>query len=133
MKTKIFNLIMVTILFSIGLSNCSNDEFNPEDYVESILSGDYGKGGYRLDVTENGEPIEITGHVRFDSKDPSLKKGNFIFVDILPGESKKEFKDVPLDSTENIIDFSMEYNKNGGNIIITGSLEFGQMKIDISY
>lgn len=133
MKTKIFNLIMVTILFSIGLSNCSNDEFNPEDYVESILSGDYGKGGYRLDVTENGEPMEITGHVRFDSKDPSLKKGNFIFVDILPGESKKEFKDVPLDSTDNIIDFSMEYNKNGENIIITGSLEFGLMKIDISY
>ena len=85
MKTKIFNLIMVTILFAIGFSNCSNNDFNPEDYVSSTLSGEYGKGGYHLIPTEEG----------------------FIF--------------------------SIEYIKKNKNIVITGTLDFGLMTLNINY
>ena len=133
MKTKIFNLIMVTILFAIGFSSCSNHDFNPEDYVSSTLSGEYGKGSYHLDIIENGEPIEFTGHVRFYTKDLDLNKGDFIFIDILPGESKKEFKDIPLIPTEEVFIFSMEYIKKNKNVVITGTLDFGLMTINISY
>ena len=133
MKTKIFNIILVTVLFTMGISSCSNHDFNPEDYVSSILSGEYGKGGYQLDVTENGEPIEFTGHVRFNTKDLDLNRGDFIFVDILPGESKKEFKDIPLIPTEEGFIFSMEYIKKNKTVVITGTLDYGLMIINISY
>ena len=133
MKTKIFNLILVTILFTVGFSSCSNHDFNPEDYVTSILSGEYGKGGYHLYVTENGEEKEISGYVRFTAKNLEVEKGNFIFVDVLPDDSKKEFKDVPLTPTEEGFIFSMEYTKKNKTVIITGTLDYGLMTINISY
>ena len=133
MKTKIFNLILVTFLFTLGISSCSNHDFNPEDYVSSILSGEYGKGGYHLYVTENGEEKEISGYVRFTAKNLEIEKGDFIFVDVLPDESKKEFKDIPLIPTEEGFIFSMEYIKKNKTVVITGTLDYGLMTINIRY
>ena len=133
MKSKILNLILVSILLTIGFSSCSNHDFNPEDYTVSILSGEYGKGGYKLNVTENSESKEYIGYVRFFAKNLDAKmEGDFTFVDILPGESKREFKNVTLIPMEEGFSFSINYVKDGDKIDITGTLVYGSMTINIT-
>ena len=133
MKFKILNLIFVSILLAAGFSSCSNHDFNPDDYVVSILSGQYGKGGYELILTENSLPIEYTGYVVFHAKNLDVKmEADFDFVDILPGESKKEFKNVKLYDMGEGIAFSIDYEKDKNPIEITGNLIFGSMTININ-
>lgn len=133
MKSKILNLVLVSILLAIGFGSCSNHDYNPEDYMVSIFSGQYGVGGYNLNVTENEESKEYIGYVRFFAKNLEAKmEGDFTFVDILPGESKREFKNVSLIPIEDGFSFSINYVKDGENIDITGTLVFGLMTINIT-
>ena len=133
MKLKILNLIFVSILLATGFSSCSNHDFDPNDYVVSVLSGKYGKGGYELLVTENAEPIEYSGYVDFYAKNLNVKmEADFDFVDILPGEPKRKFKNVKLSNIEEGIAFAMDYEKDKNHIEITGTLIFGAMTINIS-
>lgn len=133
MKFKFLNLIFVSILLAAGFSSCSNHDFDPEDYVVSILSGQYGKGGFELIVTENSVPIEYSGYVVFHAKDLNVKmEADFNFVDILPGESKREFKNVKLYDSEEGILFTIDYEKDKNPIEITGTLFYGSMTININ-
>ena len=133
MKFKFLNLIVVSILLAAGFSSCSNHDFDPNDYVVSILSGQYGKGGFELIVTENSVPIEYSGYVVFHAKDLNVKmEADFNFVDILPGESKREFKNVKLYDSEEGILFTIDYEKDKNHIEITGTLFYGSMTININ-
>ncbi|MCH5234886.1 MAG: hypothetical protein J1E16_06300 [Muribaculaceae bacterium] len=133
MKFKFLNLIVVSILLATGFSSCSNHDFDPNDYVVSILSGKYGKGGFELIVTENSVPIEYSGYVVFHAKDLNVKmEADFNFVDILPGESKREFKNVKLYDSEEGILFTIDYEKDKNHIEITGTLFYGSMTININ-
>ncbi len=129
MKTKLLSFAIITMLFTMVLGSCSNNDYNPEDYITSMLSGEYGKGGYKLILTQNGNPVETKGYVRFDSS--LLQTGNFRFVDVIPGESKKEFKDVPLTSNDEGVLFTINYEKKGKTIVISGIINFGEMKVNL--
>ena len=128
MKTTFLSILILSLLIAIG--GCSKVEFDPNDSVTSILSGEYGKDRlWILNVAENGSPIENKGYVRFDSK--YLQDANFKFVNVLPGISSKEFKNIPLASDENGIIFEIPYQDGGQPIIITGTVTLGQMDINL--
>lgn len=131
MKRKgILTFVIVALFMAVGISGCSSHDYDPEDSVTSVLSGEYGKGQFwSLNLTENGNPLEVNGYVRFDSK--LLKEGDFRFVDVIPGESVKEFKDVPLTGEENGMAFRIEFVKDRRNIEITGVVSFGEMSVDM--
>ena len=131
MKTKLLTLILFSLLMTMGMTNCSKNDFDPDDCFTSILTGEYGKSGlYHLYVTENGVPLDDYGYVRFDSKD--LTVADFRFVKVIPGVSKKEFKNVPLIATEEGIKFTIEYTQKNHTVSITGIVDFGEMSIDIN-
>lgn len=131
MKTRIFTLIIISLLLAIGAGSCSKNEFNPEDYATSLLSGEYGKKQFwKLDVTVNGEPTEDYDYVRFESK--LLETGDFRFVNVIPGEKRKEFKDIPLTATEEGITFTIEYEKNKKPVTIKGIVGLGEMTVNIT-
>lgn len=122
--------ILFSLLLTIGISSCSNHDFDPNDYTTSILSGDYEKtGAYKLYVTENGEPLSDYGSVRFDSKD--LKEANIRFVKVIPGVASKEFKSIPLVGTDDGITFTIDFDNNGKAIVIKGIVDLGKMTVDI--
>ena len=131
MKTKTISLVVLAILMVIGIGGCSKGkDYNPDDYLTSILSGEYGnEKGWDLKVTVNDEQIDDYGYVRFDSR--NLEVGDFSFVKVIPSESKKDFKNIPLTATEDGITFSIEYTKNTAPIIITGVVNFGSMIVNI--
>lgn len=130
MRTKILMKILFSLLLAIGVSSCSNHDFDPNDYITSWLSGDYEKDGvYKLYVTENGEPLSDFGSVRFDSKD--LKEADMRFVKVIPGVASKEFKSIPLVDTDDGITFEIEYDNSGKTIVITGIVTPGKMTVDI--
>lgn len=130
MKTDFLKILILTLLISIGIGGCSKKDIDSDDYITSMLSGDYSNGGlWKLNVTVNGEPIQNYDKVRFDSKD--LTVGDFQFVNVIPGESKKEFKDVPLTATEEGIAFTINYTKSKENIEITGIVDLGTMTVNI--
>lgn len=117
------------LLSAVGFSSCSNDEYDPNDYTTSILSGNYEKDGvYKLYVTENGEPLSDYGSVRFDS---DLKKANIRFVKVIPGVASKEFKNIPLVGTDDGITFTIDFDNNGKTIVIKGIVDLGKMTVDI--
>lgn len=122
---------MVAILVAIGMGGCSKEkDYDPDDYLTSLLTGDYGKGQlWDLNVTLNDKPLEDYGYVRFDSK--ALKDADFRFVKVIPGESKKEFKNVPLTATEEGISFIIEYKQGKMPVTITGIVDFGVMTVSI--
>ena len=131
MKTRIFTLIIISLLLAMGTGSCSKNEFNPEDYTTSLLSGEYGKKQFwKLNVTVNGEPTEDYDYVRFDSK--ILKDGDFRFVNVIPGEKRKEFKDIPLTATEEGMTFTIEYEKNKKPVTIKGIVGLGEMTVNIT-
>lgn len=131
MKTRIFTLVIISLLLAIGAGSCSKKEFNPEDYTTSLLSGEYGKNQlWKLNVTVNGEPTEDYDYVRFDSK--ILKDGDFRFVNVIPGEKRKEFKDIPLTATEEGMTFTIEYEKNKKPVTIKGIVALGEMTVNIT-
>lgn len=129
---KIVSFFILTLLLTVGISGCSKEKFDPTDTVTSIFSGDYGNSGlWDLVVTVNGEQIENHGYVRFDSK--LMKEGNFKFIDVIPGESTKEFKNVPLVETDKGMSFKIEYSQSDKPIVITGLIILGKMTVDISF
>ena len=131
MKTRIFTLVIISLLLAIGAGSCSKNEINPEDYTTSLLSGEYGKNQlWKLNVTVNGEPTEDYDYVRFDSK--ILKDGDFRFVNVIPGEKRKEFKDIPLTATEEGMTFTIEYEKNKKPVTIKGIVDLGEMTVNIT-
>ncbi len=130
MKAKFITLILLSLLLSLTTSGCSKDEPNPEDYFTSILSGEYSKEGlWKLYVTENGSPINDYGYVRFESK--YLTEANFKFVNIIPGEATKEFKNIPLTDTEDGFVFKIEITEKHTSMEITGIVSLGVMRIDL--
>lgn len=131
MKTKFVVLIILSLILTVGTGSCSKNDFNPEDFVTSWLSGEYGKKQFwKLNVTVNGESTDDYDYVRFDSK--ILKDGDFRFVNVIPGESKKEFKDIPLTVTEEGVSFTIEYVKNDSSIGIKGIVTPGEMTVNIT-
>ena len=131
MKTKAISVVILAILMVIGIGGCSKGkEYNPDDYLNSILSGDYGNGRvWDLKVTLNDEPISDYGYIRFDSK--NLEVGDFRFVNVIPGVSNKEFKNIPLTATEEGMSFSIEYDKDTTHIVINGVVSFQVMTVNI--
>jgi len=131
MKTRIFTFVIISLLLAIGTGSCSKNEINPEDYTTSLLSGEYGKNQlWKLNVTVNGEPTEDYDYVRFESR--LLDTGNFRFVNVIPGEKRKEFKDIPLTATEEGMTFTIEYEKNKKLVIINGIVGLGEMTVNIT-
>lgn len=131
MKTRIFTFVIISLLLAIGAGSCSKNEINPEDYTTSLLSGEYGKNQlWKLNVTVNGEPTEDYDYVRFDSK--ILKDGDFRFVNVIPEEKRKEFKDIPLTATEEGMTFTIEYEKNKKPVTIKGIVALGEMTVNIT-
>lgn len=130
MKTiKIF-IVIISLLFAIGLGSCSKDDA-PDDVYTSWLTGEYKKGGpYKLSVTENGKPLENYGSVRFDSK--YLKDADMIFYNVIPGEKKREFKNVPLHEAEEGVGFTIDYAQGDKPITITGIVTLGEMAVEIT-
>lgn len=130
MKTKkLFIFTVLSLLMVMGAGGCSNDD--KPDYGTSIFSGEYGKDGlWELYVTVNDESLDNYGYVRFDSKE--MKDAYFRFVDVIPGEHRKEFKNIPLTATEEGFKFSIDYDRAGSKIIISGLLEFGKMTVNIN-
>lgn len=112
------------------VGGCSKTDYNQDDYITSILSGDYEKEGlWKLFVSENGVTRDDYGYVRFDSK--NLKEGDFRFVNVIPGEPEKTFNNIPLSETENGWTFSIEFLQDETKIEIKGIISFGEMKIDL--
>ena len=131
MKTRIFTFVIISLLLAIGTGSCSKNEINPEDYTTSLLSGEYGKNQlWKLNVTVNGEPTEDYDYVRFESK--LLETGDFRFVDVIPGEKRKEFKNIPLTATEEGMTFTIEYEKNKKPVTIKGIVGLGEMTVNIT-
>lgn len=131
MKTKFILLTIISLLLAIGSGSCSKEEDDPDKYITSWLTGEYKKGGlYKLIVNENGKPLENYGSVRFDSK--YLKDADIIFYDVIPGEKKREFKNVPLHEAEEGITFTIDYARGDKPITITGIVTLGEMAVEIT-
>lgn len=132
MKTKLFTLIVSAILIIIGATGCSNHDFNPDDYTDSYyFSNTYGIDGTILNVSENGIHVECSGCVRFQLKKDS--KGDFDFVDVLPGESSKKYTDIPLASTEEGMTFEIKDSRQSKPMTITGTIKTEIMTVNINY
>ena len=71
MKTKIFNLIMVTIFLTIGFISCSKDE--PDSVVNHPSYRDGIYKGSQLTVTLNGKEVSTVSSVTLTS---TLKDAN---------------------------------------------------------
>ena len=60
MKTKLLFAI-VSLLLTMGVCSCSDKKYDPEDYITSILSGEYEKEGmWELTVSINGTALDHT-------------------------------------------------------------------------
>lgn len=122
---------ILTVLLMIGTAGCTkNNEYDPEDYVTSTLSGEYSKdGAWKLYVTVNGEPVDEYGFVRFDSK--YLKVGEFKFIEVIPNQNIRVFKDIPLTLTNEGYTFVIDDIDQTCQITISGSVVFGKMTVNI--
>lgn len=130
MKLNLLYAAIIMLLLTVGTGGCSKEEPNYEDCFSSIISGEYEKDGpWKLYVYENGKPLDNYGYVRFDSK--LLEKADFRFVNILPGESTREFRDIPLVETQEGYTFRIDYVRKKKKIIISGIVTFGEMKVDL--
>lgn len=133
MKNIAVSPLVKGIFFTITVivAGCSNKDYNPEDYYQSLLSGEYGKGTlWTLNTILNGDTIHTDGYVRFDSK--YLKEGDFRFVNVIPGESSKVFKNVELSATERGCSFVIDYPRHTDAIHITGTVSLGEMTVDMT-
>ncbi len=80
MKAKnLFCILAVILAIVAGISSCSKNKYDPEDYITSLLSGEYKKDGmWKLHVSLNGDPLENYGYVRFESK--YISKIGILFI-----------------------------------------------------
>ena len=132
MKTKTISSVVLAILMMIGIGGCSK-EYNPDDYIISFIDGEYGKDESReLNVTINDQPLQDYGYVKFEIK--GLGKGaNIRFVDVIPGESEREFEKVPITYTDrgNPV-FTIEYTQESTPMIIRGEIDGYTMTVNIN-
>lgn len=128
MKPKIISFIILSLLLTMGLGSCSKKEFNPEDSITSLLSGEYGKVARKLEITVNDKPLDTKGYIRFDSK--YLNFADFRFLDIIPGESTKEFKNIPLQQKYEGLVFAIKYKKK--KMVISGVIRSEEMIVNIT-
>lgn len=130
---KFFDIAVavIALVLAVAVTGCSDkDDIDPDDYVTSYLSGEYGKGSpWKLHVTVNGSPVENSGSVEFRSKE--LKEADLKFVNVIPGESRKEYKNVPLDAKEEGLSFTIADYKDGQPMTISGLVSLGEMTVDI--
>ena len=132
MNTKQVIFTLLYIVLALGLSSCSKDEPHPEDYIYSILSGEYSKDGmWKLHVYDNNDPVSDFGSVKFLSKDMTV--ADVTFIDVLPGNNRQEFKNLPLSLTSEGYIFTAEDNTSGKTISVTGTVSLGEMTIRLSY
>lgn len=127
------NTLVIGILLTIisFVTACSNNDYNPDDYFQSLLSGEYGHDRFwTLTTILNGDTIQTEGFVRFDSK--YLKEADFRFVDVIPGESFKEFKNVELSDGDTGVKFTIDYPRKNNNIQIYGTVTLGEMTVDMT-
>ncbi len=131
MKAKNIFCILAVIIASVAcISSCSKNEYDPEDYITSLLSGEYKKDGmWKLHVSLNGDPLENYGYVRFESK--YMEVGTFRFVDVIPGISNVEYEKVPLKMTEEGSAFTITDNNSGNDFTIEGIVSFGEMTVNL--
>ena len=130
---KYIQAIVLLLVLTIGmcLVGCSKDDNDPEDYYTSLLSGEYGKGKlWTLYTIINGDTIQTDGFVRFDSKD--LKDADIRFINVIPEESFKEFKNVELSASERGCTFTIDYTRENDDIHISGAVVLGEMTIDMT-
>lgn len=121
---------LLFLIASIAMPGCSKDEFDPEDYTQSMISGEYGKGKYwNLTTILNGDTIQTDGYVRLDTKS---QEADFRFVNVIPGESSKEFNKIPLIVSDNGLAFTIDYLRKSDNIHIFGTVTFGEMTVDMT-
>lgn len=131
MKIKLITLILTWIFIIAGFTGCSSHDYDPEDYVSSYLSNTYGKYGTILNVFEMGIPIDSNGYVRFDLKQDL--KGDFRFVDVIPGTPSKKFSNVPLLTTEEGLEFEIIDSDRTKKLTITGTIDINKMTVNIEY
>lgn len=130
MKIKFCFIFILSLVFALGFGSCSQDTPNPEDYTSSILSGEYTKDGlWKLLVYENGNPISDYGSVILASKD--LEEADITFINVIPNNSRKEFHNVPLTSTDQGLTFSIEEVGENTLIKLNGIVKLGEMTIHI--
>lgn len=121
---------LLFLITSIAVPGCSNHEFDPEDYTQSLISGEYGKGKYwNLITILNGDTVKTDGFVRLDTKS---QEADFRFVNVIPGESSKEFYKIPLISAHNRLAFTIDYTRKSDSIHISGTVTFGEMTVDMT-
>lgn len=130
-----FQLTLAILLLcgsSMVVPGCSKNEFNPEDYVQSVLSGEYGKRKlWTLNTILNGDTIQTDGYVRFESK-YQTEEADFRFVNIIPGDSNKEFKNIPLTPADNGLTFTIDYSRKAGDVHISGTVTLGEMTVNMT-
>lgn len=130
MHLKLFIIVLISALLSAGMGSCSKEEINPDDYATSILSGEYSKSGlWKLNVSLDGVQLENYGSVKFSSK--MMDKGDFTFINVIPGVGSKEFKDIPLAESESGYGFIINYTDKNNNFRISGFVNFGEMSVFI--
>jgi len=78
----------------------------------------------------NGQTLEDYGYVDFVTK--SQPKGDFSFVNVIPGVEKKDYKDVPLTDNEDGINYTITDSGSGEKIVITGIILPGTMTVNIT-
>lgn len=123
-------LLLLTV--GIGMSGCSHNEFDPNDYYVSLISGDYGKGSaWNLTTIVNGDTIDGNGVVRFYQK-ANTYDADIKFINVIPGESTKEFKNIPIEAADDGLVFSIDYNRKAEKLHISGNVSFGEMTVDIN-
>ena len=131
MKTKTISLVVLAILMVIGVGSCSK-EYNPDDYIISFIDGEYGKDESReLNVTLNNKPLHDYGYVKFEMKN-SGRVANIRFVNVIPGESEREFEKVPITSNDrgNPV-FTIEYTQESTPMVIRGEIDGYTMTVNI--
>ena len=131
MKTKTISSVVLAILIVIGIGSCSK-EYNPDDYIISFIDGEYGKDESReLNVTINDQPLQDYGYVKFEMKN-SERVADIRFVNVIPGESEREFEKVPITSNDrgNPV-FTIEYTQESTPMVIRGEIDGFTMTVNI--
>ena len=131
MKAKnLFCILAVILAIVAGISSCSKNKYDPEDYITSLLSGEYKKDGmWKLHVSLNGDPLENYGYVRFESK--YMEVGTFRFVDVIPGFPMWNMRRYSLKMTEEGSAFTITDNNSGNDFTIEGIVSFGEMTVNL--
>ena len=131
-KVRSILLVGLLVLAGVFITGCSNNDPDPDDYMTSLLTGEYGKDKlWQLTTILNGDTIPTDGYVRFDQK-YQADNADIRFVNIIPGESSRQFSKITLDSTEKGLAFTIDYVQKSKDIHISGIVSLGRMTVDMT-